>query len=254
MHYSFSHTIIYSEIDTRGCLALPSFSAIFQEAALLQAEELGFGESYCAAEGRMWVLSRLRVEFERSPAHRECIRVETWPKEPQGPLARRDFRIFGADGTLCARATSGWMLLDTAGMRPVRPQQVFKDFDFSDVGEAVRGSAPKVPGCDGEGSQVQVIARYSDLDQNDHVNNTRYVRWFLDCFSPQDFDRLELTSFDINYSRAAGWNDTVTLKRCDMPGSTIVRGYLDDGSESFAAMLHYRDVVPQAVDDSGEKD
>ncbi|WP_319559566.1 acyl-ACP thioesterase domain-containing protein [Marispirochaeta sp.] len=239
--YSFSHTVIYSEIDARGQLALPSFSAIFQEAALLQAEVLGFGESYCADEGRMWVLSRLRVEFDRLPVHREEIRVETWPKEPQGPLARRDYRIFGANGDLCARATSGWMLLDTASMRPIRPQQVFQDFDFSGVDEAVEGSAPKVPGCEGKESSVVVTARYSDLDQNDHVNNTRYVRWVLDCFTPEEFDGHEMTGFDINYTRAAGWNDTVTLKRCDKPCVTTVRGYLEDGNESFAAMLRYRE-------------
>ena len=242
MHHSFSHTIFYSELDSRGNLALPSFFAIFQEAALLHAEVLGFGESYCAEEERMWVLSRLRVEFERSPVHREKILVETWPKEPQGPLARRDFLIYGADGELCTRATSGWILLNTRTMRPVRPQQIFSNFDLEGVGEAIEGSAPKVPNCDGDAGDVQVSARYSDLDQNNHVNNTRYVRWFLDCFSPQEFARFDVSGFDINYSRSAAWNDAVLLKRWDVPGSTTVRGYLNDGTESFSAVLRYNAV------------
>ncbi|MFW6207177.1 MAG: acyl-ACP thioesterase domain-containing protein, partial [Spirochaetota bacterium] len=62
--YQMPHTVLYSETDARGRLSLPSFFALFQEAALLQAEQLGFGETYCTQEGLMWVLSRLLLEVD----------------------------------------------------------------------------------------------------------------------------------------------------------------------------------------------
>ena len=241
-HYRFSHTIIYSEANAAGHLALPAYSSLFQEAALLQAEVLGFGDSYCRREGRMWVLSRLHVKFERLLAHRERISVETWPKAPRGPLAMRDYLIRDEAEGICARATSSWLLLDTATMRPVRPQQVFKEFDFSEAGDALVESAPKVQvAADAVlHSEFTVTARYSDLDAQDHVNNTRYVRWLLDSFSPADLNHREPVEFIINYSRAAAWQEGLRIQRFDHHGTAIVRGLLENDEESFAAELMFR--------------
>ena len=163
--------------------------------------------------------------------------METWPKEPQGPLARRDYRILDNNGDECIRATSGWMLLDTEGLRPVRPQNVFEEFDFSAAGEAVAGTAAKIPPSGEIHQELEVTARYSDLDQQGHVNNTRYLRWATDCYSPEEISRVIPKGFAVSYARSAGWNDRVTLKRSDSDGETLVRGYLEDGSESFASRI-----------------
>ncbi len=240
--YRMNHTVIYSETDARGLLSLPSFFALFQEAALLHAERLGFGETYCEREGRLWVLSRLLLEIDSLPSHREEILLETWPKRPQGPFANRDFQLIGSDGQIHARATSMWLLLDSSTMRPVRPQSVFADFPFDELGEVIAGTAPKVS-ADGEGreSELNVTVRYSDLDQNNHVNNTRYVRWFLDCYTPEEILNTRSFKFLISYQRAAEFNDSIRLLRHDWSGSSTVRGYFEDGSESFAARIWLED-------------
>ncbi len=240
LQYSFPHTVIYSETGIRGRMTLPAVSALFQEAALLQAEVLGFGESYCRDEGRMWVLSRLQTEIDQLPQHRDEIVVQTWPKEPQGPLARRDYRIFDSSGRVVIRATSGWMLLDTETLRPVRPQQVFEKFDFSTSEEAIPGTAGKIPPSGEIGSELEVTAHYSDLDQQGHVNNIRYLRWATDCYTPDEINRVEPSGFSVSYARSAAWNDTVMLKRSDADGSTTVRGTLSDGSESFACIIQLK--------------
>ncbi len=240
LQYSFNHTVIYSETGIRGLMTLPAISALFQEAALLQAEVHGFGESYCREEGRMWVLSRLQTEIVRLPGHRESIVVETWPKVPQGPLARRDYRILDSSGAEIVRATSGWMLLDTSSLRPVRPQAVFEKFDFSAAGEAIPGTAGKIPPSGDIRSELEVTARYSDLDQQGHVNNIRYLRWATDCYAPEEINRVEPSGFAVSYAKSAAWNDRVLLQRSDAEGSTTVRGILSDGSESFACSIQYK--------------
>ena len=242
LKYRFSHTVIYSETDIGGSLTLPAFSALFQEAALLQAEALGFGETYCRGENRMWVLSRLHLKIERPVVHRDVITVETWPKAPRGPLAMRDYLILDGSGDVRAQATSSWLLLDTETMRPVRPQAVFGRFDFSGVGNALEASAPRVQTVSGQEpvSEFTVTARFSDLDAQDHVNNTRYVGWLLDSFTPEELAGLYPSQFAVNYSRAAAFKEVLRIQRFDRDGLVLVRGVLASGEESFSAELRFR--------------
>src|SRR6056297_3441746 len=239
--YYMPHTVIYSETDARGLLSLPAFFALFQEGALLQAEKLGFGESYCKKEGLMWVLSRVLLEIESFPAHRSQIQLLTWPKKPKGPFAIRDYKITSENGTAHANATSSWLLLNSETMRPVRPQPLFSQLPVDKLGEALAETAPKVSGEDSECSrELEVTARYSDLDQNDHVNNTRYVRWFLDCYTPAEIDAVEHLRFSINYLQAASYMDKVKLRRCDSDSRSTVYGYLQDDSPTFSARIQLR--------------
>ena len=239
--YRMPHTVLYSETDARGRLSLPSFFALFQEAALLQAEQLGFGESYCSQEGLMWVLSRVLLEIDTFPTHRDELQLCTWPKTPKGPLANRDFLLQSSDGTGLARATSAWLLLNTATMRPVRPQELFAPFPLDQLEDAIAEPAPKINSNDTEcSSELMVTARYSDLDQNDHVNNTRYVRWFLDCYSPKEIDAVENLRFSINYLQAAEYMDTIKLRRCDSDSQSSVFGYLEDGTPTFSARIQLK--------------
>lgn len=236
--FTLPHTVLYSEIDAKGLFSLPSFFSLFQEGAMLQAEELGFGETYCERENRMWVVSRLLLEIDSFPAHRDQIELSTWPKPPQGPFANRDFIIRAADGSIKAKATSAWLLLDLDTLRPVRPQALFKEYPLAELGEALPGTAPKISEKSEQCHQeLSVTARYSDLDQNDHVNNTRYVRWFLDCYKPDEIHPEGKLRFSINYLSSAAFGDRLSLCRFDTDRHSTVRGFLENGSESFAAQI-----------------
>ncbi len=236
--FKMPHTVLYSETDARGLLSLPAFFSLFQEAALLQAEQLNFGETYCNEKGLMWVLSRLLLDIRTFPCHRDKVRLKTWPKKPQGPFATRDFIIESEQGEPQARATSAWLLLDTSTMRPVRPQPLFAPYPLDELGAALDEPASKVTAEEIDCSkEIGVTARYSDLDQNMHVNNTRYVRWFLDCFAPEEVTPDGNLRFLINYQKAASYNDQVTLCRYDGEKYSSVRGYLADDSETFAARI-----------------
>ena len=236
--YSLSHTVLYSEIDARGLLSLPSFFSLFQEAAVLHADALDFGTEYCKREGLMWVISRLLLDIQSFPEHRSQIKVVTWPKAPKGPFASRDFVVKTEDGEKLAVATSSWLLLDTKNMRPVRPQKLFAGYPFEELGEAIEGAAPKIGDkaeeCD---SELDVVVRYSDLDQNMHVNNTRYVRWFLDCYAPEEVTPKGNLRFSINYLQAASYGDYVKLCRFDGDSHSTVRGFRGGGEETFAAQI-----------------
>jgi acyl-ACP thioesterase len=140
-----------------------------------------------------------------------------------------------------ARATSAWLLLNAESLKPLRPGPLFEKFPLAGLGEAIPGTAEKIGGEKGEAAlELEVSALYSDLDQNDHVNNTRYVRWFLDCYRPGEVASVEKLHFSINYLQAAAFNDRLRLRRCDSQTYSTVRGFFEDGTESFAARISRR--------------
>jgi acyl-ACP thioesterase len=123
-------------------------------------------------------------------------------------------------------------------MRPVRPQPIFEPYPLAELGEAIAGEAVKIGASERECSrELQITARYSDLDQNDHVNNTSYVRWFLDCYRPEEITPSGRLRFAVNYLQAASYGDLVRLCRQDGEAESTVHGYLDSGAEAFSAQI-----------------
>lgn len=238
--YRIEHEIMYSETDGHDRFSIPAIFALFQEGAIRHAEQLGFGREYCADTGRVWVLSRCRLEIKSYPMHRDRIFIETWPKGTNGPYALRDFVIEDEDGTQVVLGTSSWLLLENETGRPVRIQQVTDQFPKNGSREAIPGPAPKASkrGISGHGHPVRV--GYADLDHNRHVNNVQYVRWCLDCFNPASLEGIEIGMFTINYAKAAEWGDELSVYYESSRQKAHVLGRFHNGADCFSAEIRLR--------------
>lgn len=170
-----------SEMGPDARLRLPALFDLFQEAAGNNAAALGWGSDVLLARGETWILSRLALRLAALPAWREEITIETWPSGVHRLWALREFRVVGADGAECARATSGWILLDVAKKRPLRQSP--------EVTEAAKTSPPRLIddafeplNAPEEGASVPgtpfTVTRY-DLDLNAHANNVTILRALL---------------------------------------------------------------------------
>lgn len=178
-----------SECDAAGLAKLPAILNLLQEAASLNAEELGFSKSDFASAGEniSWVLTHLRIRMERYPRWGERIRVVTWPRKGRKITALRDFEIYDADAARIGAATSEWMVIDLATRRvmPI-PDGVF---------EKANDERSPVFGADGfaklrwdcrqtPDDALRFRASRNDIDLNGHVNNVHYVEWFLETLPP----------------------------------------------------------------------
>lgn len=182
-----------NECDPSGHATLPAILNLLQEAASLNAEELGFSKSNFALRGEniSWVLTRIRLQMSRYPKWEESVRVSTWPRGGRRIVAWRDFEIHGADGARLGLATSEWMLIDLATRRIVPVP--------ADILSLVPQDRPAVLGPDpftklrwtesGEGGRdkdaarrpLRFRAKRSDIDLNGHVNNVHYAEWCLEA-------------------------------------------------------------------------
>ena len=178
-----------SECDADGTAKLSAILNLFQEAASLNAESLGFSKSNFAAQGEniSWVLTHLRVRIDRYPRWEERVRVVTWPRRGRKITALRDFALHGADSSLIGVATSEWMVIDLATRRvmPI-PEGVFALANderapvFGDEAFAkLRWDCREIAA-----DALRFRAKRADIDLNGHVNNIHYVEWFMETLPP----------------------------------------------------------------------
>lgn len=213
------------ECEPDGMASLAAVCDYLQEAASLNAAELGFSKSDFDASGRniSWVLTRMRVEMSRYPRWAEEARVVTRPKAARRIAAYRDFEIFGADGARIGRAASEWMVIDLSTRRaaPV-PPGLFDAFEktvppvFGELAP-FEGKIrfPETPAADGQ----TFVAQRSHIDLNGHVNNVRYVEWMLESAPDAAARRPRDVEFAFRSETLAG--ETVVSRCAPAPGGGL---------------------------------
>ena len=170
------------EMGVGESVTLPALCNYMQEAAGVNAERLGWGIRELQETGLTWMLSRLRVSVLRYAPQHATVTVRTWPSGMKGRLvAKRCFLGLDENGAELFRASSEWLYVNLASQKIERLPETFADlvppgtpdFELPDIG----GKFAHLPSVDGS---ADVIARRSDLDFNDHVNNVHYVEWMME--------------------------------------------------------------------------
>ena len=188
----------WRDADRAGRLTLASTMEVFQEAAISHAEELGAGRAVMLAERQVWVLSRMSVVMDTRPRWGDSLTVRTWPRGADRLFAVRDYDILDGGGAVI-RGRSGWLILDLDRRRPLRPQSVVDKMPANEGRDALSGTPVGLEAREGLEKTSERTARYSDIDFNGHMNNTRYISWLQDLAPPALLENAARLRLDINY-------------------------------------------------------
>lgn len=179
-----------------------------QESAGLHAGTLRVSAPDLLERGYAWVLSRLCLRLARFPALGERILVRTWPHQRDQYFTRRDFLIFGEDGSEIAQAASVWVVLDLATRKLTAPPAFLDGLWDTTPAPALDLPSKTVPRLRPEGGGAAIQVRRADLDINGHVNNARFPEWCLESL-PREAADLALTQADIAFRAECRLGDPV---------------------------------------------
>ena len=242
--YSEKRIVSSYEANANHNLRPAALMDMMQEAAGRDAETLGFGYREMISANAAWVLSRMKIIFNKYPKWRDEVVLKTWHKGANRIFYLRDFQLEDIDGNQLACATTSWLIIDLSSRRMVRNSTLAENFDNTALGDAIADQADKVAfPKDVEPEHVtthKVV--WSDIDTNGHVNNVKYAVWAMDIVDYADASTRPLKEMLINFDAEVLPGKEVDLYRIRMESESGLVYYIQgkvEGKVCFSIKLDF---------------
>ena len=212
MIYSEKKTLSYNELDFKGLWKIENIFLTMQELAGKDAERLGAGYGVLRQKGIGWVLIRSSLKMDKYPGAHVSVNMITWPEPERRLLFPRFFAFKDDAGNLLGTASTLWALMDIENRSIVIPAA--KGVSVQTPAEPpLKLELPgKVRMPEGEIAESTICPKYSDLDVNNHVNNSRYIDWFTDQIPLEIHQKGILSEISVSYSREIRSGETAKLE------------------------------------------
>ena len=225
------------DVDFNGICRASSLMRYIQSAAQTQLTENGMSYDNLKARDRAFIISRIRLEFYEPIRTYDKIVAHTFPCISRGYSFLRCYGLY-KDGITVGRAISVWALIDTKNRGLVKVADFELNLPTYEPWDNLALSHIKLP------STMQKVGTYTvayaDLDQNKHINNTKYADIFAN-FLPLDNKRIDVMT--INYANEAKYKDTLDVYLGEADGYYYIRTVLPDGKVNAEAEIHVCDIA-----------
>ncbi len=225
-----------SDADRYQEAKLSSLFRFFQDAATEHAELLGIGKSLTLDAGLAWIISRMKVVMYRYPKYEETIIIKTYPGDNKFFIFPRYFVIESLNGEVLGRCSSLWAVMDLKTRKisfdPFHKKELPSEHmkDELDMPEKV-----KYYECSSiENRKV----RYSETDLNGHLNNTKYIEYIVDAFSPDIYKNKRIVELIINFEKEISEDNTVNIQIDSNNELNYVFGSIE-GLPSFTSQIKF---------------
>lgn len=205
--YTKKFKIPYYDGDKYGYIRSVNILKYFGETSSEETDILLEGSEDIKDFG--WMLYRWKVEILRYPTTQEKVEVDTWVSKVDRFYAYREFTMTDEEGGLLASASTVWIGVDMKRKRPIRIPKTYSDKmaiigqanfdDFSDFREELKIE---------DYSDFKV--RRSDIDSNEHVNNTKYLSWLIESVPEDIYREYDLLEFEIIYKKEIKYGDIIS--------------------------------------------
>ena len=235
MEYIKQTEVDAHDLDYNGVAKTSSILRYMQSAAECQLVESGKSYDNLKAGNRAFILSRIKLEVLKPLRAYAPIKAITYPCESRGYSFLRCYAL-ECDGEIVAKAISIWALIDTETHALVKVNDFDLGLPLLPKNDLIL-SAMKMPSTliDVGGYGVH----YGDVDQNRHMNNTKYPDMYSSYLPLQG---KMIRSITINYANEAAMGDKLRVQRCEEGGLFYFRTVRSDGKVNSEAQIELCDI------------
>lgn len=222
--YNCRKQLSYSELDFRGRWKPENIFLTMQEAAAVHAEALDAGYDKLRSLNICWVLIKASLRMERYPRSVSEVRITTWPEPERRMFFPRYFIFEDENGERLGTASTLWTLMDTDTRTIVSPVSKGITVDTPEKGPLSIPLPGKIKLPEGEIIHSTLEPKYSDLDINGHVNNSRYIDWLTDRIPLSLFEKGFIGELSVSYNKEIRMGETVSLEFSENNGQFRLAG------------------------------
>ncbi len=223
------------EIDYNGVARASALMRYIQTAAQSQLTENGFSYDELKNRNKAFILSRIKLEFTENVYAYDKLAAQTFPCHSHAFTFLRCYRLLKG-GSVIGRGVSAWALIDTAKHSLVK----VNDFDLGlETYTPLDLPLSRIVLPEEMLTVGKYHVNYGDLDQNRHMNNTKYPDMYSN-YLPLDGKRID--SITISYLNEAPHGEVMTVLRGFQNGNYYFRTVRRDGKVNSEAEIHLTDI------------
>lgn len=209
----------------------------FEDIAYIAAEEYGFGYSVTYPQGYGWFLLKYNIEIEKFPSAWEKIKVRTWPCEYRGIQCRREFEVYNANDERIGAISSLWVLIDINSKRIANARKLLT-FPPLETKTATEATFEKIPEITEVTKEQTIVASYDDIDINQHVNNSNYIKWATKILDDEFLMQNSMKKIEILYKNEVKCGaKTISKVKIDNENNITTHVFIDEETNVESAQI-----------------
>ncbi|HQO01280.1 MAG TPA: thioesterase [Spirochaetota bacterium] len=208
--YREKFDVKFYEAGIRGTATMRALCNYLQAAANNHSRLLGTSMSDFSDQNMTWVYSRFHVRVDRYPACYENISVETWRSQSSEAFAFREYCVYDEQDAVIASGTARLVLIDVASRKPVPIPATITEQFIPEKGRALEYDFPSIRKPREYAQKMDFRVRMSDIDINNHANNSSYVDWITECVPPEVLTGRMLRSIELDYRAEIRYGEMIT--------------------------------------------
>ncbi|BBM83430.1 acyl-[acyl-carrier-protein] thioesterase [Candidatus Uabimicrobium amorphum] len=179
-------------VNSQQNVGLYQLLNILQDAAFRHAMVTKYQQS----PNVYWVLTRQSLQVTRWPRLGDHIEVQTWLSTDERGFLLREYKVYLNEEVVCECSTSVAKL----DVKAKKILAISQDDVLKYTTEKQLSFTPKKVQRFTEAELLKTFSvRNSDIDFNQHVNNTVYAKWILDAVSYDKHFKYKLLSYEVNF-------------------------------------------------------
>lgn len=209
---SKNYDILTFYTDYKSRITPKNLIGLFQEIATVQSDELKIGKKYMSNEDLLWVLIKYDIEIYRMPKYPEKIRLETYAMYTRKFYIYRKFEVYDEENNLISKAYSAWSLVNKKTMSLQKmPLKLMEAYGCSENTPEEKASFEGLKTVKNPDSSREFSIRYTDIDNNHHVNNTNYMSWAVNSVPKDVVIDYNLEKISILYRKEGKYGEDIIV-------------------------------------------
>ena len=225
-----------NDVDDHYDLKISTIFKYLQQVSTNHAELIGLGKKDTVDKGMFWVISRMKVVIHKMPKMLDTLTIKTHPGETMIFIFPRFYQIYDQNNNLCISASSSWALVDI-NTHKLLTKPLDNNFKMPSETRPEDISLPEKVTLSSLEFIEERKVRYSDIDLNGHLNNTKYIDYIIDTHDIDFYKTHRVKEILINYEKEIKDQNVVHLYSDIKVEETIVGDV--DGNHCFLAKIKY---------------
>jgi shikimate kinase len=242
--FNMERQVSFDMLDCNRHLKPTEALRLVGDAANADFADIAFTHQEMIEQGYYFIITRAICRKLRDPRDEGRVTVRTWPHTTKGMQVTRNFEVLDAEGEPILLCESSYLIIDAKAGRPIR----IADFPMMDMYEIPRavevGKRQRIKLSEGMAEVARMQPRFSDLDVNGHVTNTRYPTFAYNALPASVRDR-SWTEFQIEFAAEMHLGDEVVIHMNDAEAAVAagdwvkVVGAQADGTTNFGCLFKF---------------